>query len=276
MVADVTVVGTGIIALSAALELADRGLSVRVVGTTHSGNASSAAGGMLAPSVDPQTGAAHTFAVASRDRYPGWVAALAARTGITIPMNSNGVLELAADEAQATFLANRFERPSEWLDGRLVNQEEPALMAVEGALFHPLDGSVEPLPLLDALRTAVAHHDGITTAREDCREMHASDLGCNVLTDMESRFASDYVVLAAGAWAPLIAGAGDAIAAIHPLRGQMLAFKTSPLRHVTCGVGGYLIPRSDECIVAGGSSEHAGFEAVTTPDTIEAIRSRAA
>ena len=77
MVADVTVVGTGIIALSAALALADRGLQVRLLGTTHSGNASSAAGGMLAPSLEPESGAAQLFALASRDRFPGYATALA-------------------------------------------------------------------------------------------------------------------------------------------------------------------------------------------------------
>lgn len=275
MVADVTVVGTGIIALTAAIDIADRGLSVRVVGTTHSGNASSAAGGMLAPSVNPETGAAGAFAIASRDRYPGWVAALSARTGLAIPMNGNGILEVASDENEAAALISVLERPSEWLDDRHLQREEPSLAPGAGAVFHPLDGSVEPLPLLDALRMVVASHAGITTAREDCRELHATELGCNVLTDMESRLASDYVVLAAGAWTPMIAGSGLAVAAVQPLRGQMIAFKALPLRHVTCGSRGYLIPRSDGFTVAGGTMEHAGFETVTTPDAIDTIRDHA-
>jgi glycine oxidase len=93
---------------------------------------------------------------------------------------------------------------------------------------------------------------------------------------MESRFASDYVVLAAGAWTPLIAGVGSAISSIQPLRGQMLALEAAPLRHVVCGSSGYLLPRTDGCTVAGGTTEHAGFESVTTQEGLDSIRERAA
>ncbi len=275
MVADVTVVGTGIIALTAAIEIADRGLSVRLLGTTHSGNASSAAGGMLAPSIGRETGSAHAFAAASRDNYPGFVAALAERSGLTVPLNTGGILEIALDEAEATALMATIERPSIWYSSNEVRMEEPSLADTAGAVYHPLDGSVEPLPLLDALSSVVAKHERITTAREDCCELHATELGCNVLTNMESRFASDYVVLAAGAWTPLIVGAGNAVASVQPLRGQMIAFEGTPIRHVTCGAEGYLIPRTDGYTVAGGTMEQAGFDSATTPDAIESIRSRA-
>jgi glycine oxidase len=276
MVADVTVVGTGIIALTAAIEMADRGLNVRLVGTTHSGNASSAAGGMLAPSVGRESGSAYTFAVASRDRYPIFVAALAERSGMRIPMNTSGTLELALTEAEESELRAGFEHSSEWLSAAELRAEEPALAEARGAVLHPLDGSVEPLALLDALSAVVAQHDGITAVREDCCELNATELGCNVLTNLESRFASDYVVLAAGAWTPLIAGAGIAASAVQPLRGQMMAFDAAPVRHVTCGAGGYLIPRSHGATVAGGTSEHAGFDSITTQDGIAEISARAA
>lgn len=276
MVADVTVVGAGIIALTTAIEIADRGLSVRLVGTTHSGNASNAAGGMLAPSVGRESGSAHVFAQASRDRYPSFVAALAERSGRQIPINTAGILEVALSALEAEDLQRSIERPSGWLSTVEVAMEEPSLLPSAGAVFHPMDGSIEPLPLLDALSAVVATHEGIVTAREDCRELHATDLGCSVFTDMESRFTSEYVVLAAGAWTPLIAGAGACVASVQPLRGQMIAFKGAPLRHVTCGAGGYLIPRTDGYTVAGGTMEHAGFESVTTAEAIELIRSRAA
>jgi glycine oxidase len=275
MVADVTVVGTGIIALTAALEIADRGLSVRLVGTTHSGNASSASGGMLAPSIGRESGPAQQFALASRNRYPGFVAALTERTGRSVPLNMDGILEVALDERDAAALERSFESPSRWLSQVELGTEEPALRYASGAVLHPLDGSVEPLALLDALSIAVARHDGISAFREDCCELHATPLGCNVLTDMESRLASEYVVLAAGAWTPLIAGAGVIAESVTPARGQMLAFDATPLRHVTCGAGGYLIPRSDGVLVAGGTMERAGFEAVTTTEGLESIRSNA-
>jgi glycine oxidase len=275
MVADVTVVGTGIIALTAAIEIADRGFSVRILGTTHSGNASSAAGGMLAPSIGRETDSAYDFGIASRNRYPAFVAALAERCGRQIPLNTDGILDVALTDEEANALKLSIERPSVWISQEEIASEEPALEAAMGAAFHPLDGSVEPLALLDALSAVVAHHSGITTAREDCCELNATPLGCNVLTNMESRFASEFIVLAAGAWTPLIVGAGTAVASVKPVRGQMIAFEGAPIRHVACGAGGYLIPRSDGTTVAGGTMEHAGFDSSTTEDGIELIRSRA-
>jgi len=68
MVADVTVVGAGIVALTSALALADRGAAVRLVGTSHRGEASEAAGGLLTPSVERERRAIDTFAMGSRER----------------------------------------------------------------------------------------------------------------------------------------------------------------------------------------------------------------
>jgi len=234
MVADVTVVGTGIIALTAAIEIADRGRSVRLVGTTHSGNASSAAGGMLAPSVGRESGSAYDFAVASRDRYPAFAAALSERSGRPVPINTAGILEVALTETEAAELKDSIERPSRWLSAEELAREEPGFAPAFGAVMHPLDGSVEPLPLLDALRAVVASHDGITTAREDCCELNASELGCSVLTGMENRFASDYVVLAAGVWTPLIVGAGKAA---HQVVGDRRADRIAHLEHDDGGAG---------------------------------------
>lgn len=280
MVADVTVVGTGIIALSAAIEIADRGHTVRLVGTTHAGNASTAAGGMLAPSIGRLTGPAQTFAVASRERYPGFVAALSERSGRRIPINSAGILEVALDESEMASFERSFEDPSVLLSAADLAAAEPAIGGAFGGAFggilHPLDGCVEPLLLLDALSAIVAAHQGIMTAREDCCEIRTTDLGCTVLTSMESRFVSLYVVLAAGAWTPMIVGSGNAVASVRPVRGQMLALQASPLRHVTCGAGGYLIPRSDGVTVAGGTMEHTGFDASTTAEGLEHIHARAA
>lgn len=275
MVADVTVVGTGIIALCSAIDLADRGLQVRLVGTTHAGNASSAAGGMLAPTIDPVSGAAYDFAIASRDRYASFTASLTDRTGCTIPLDTAGILEVALGDTEVDLLKTSSEQSFEWLSASELAALEPALGAAAGALFHPLDGAVEPAALLDALSIAVAEHELISTVREDCAEIHASERACSVRTDMESRFESDYVVLAAGAWTPLIVGAGTAPSVVQPVRGQMLALSGSPLRHVTCGAGGYLIPRTGNITVAGGTTEHVGFNSETTPQGIDDIRRRA-
>jgi len=275
MVADVTVVGYGLVALATTLALADRGLSVRIVGTKHRGEASSAAGGLLAPSISPpDDAAARAFMNAARDLYPGYVEALVARTGIAVPVNRLGILQLALDELQLDALRGSIPVGSEWLDRDALLREEPVLGHALGAVWHPNDGAVEPLSLMDALSAAVARHDHVAVAREDVRELTATQLGCTVLTDRENRFSSDWLVLAAGAWTPLIDGAGAA-RAIEPVRGEMVAFAASPLRHVVYGAAGYLIPRSDGHTVAGSTSEHVGFDADVSDVGLDAVTTEA-
>ena len=275
MVADVTIVGSGIIALTAALEIADRGAVVRLVGTTHSGNASAAAGGMLAPTVHPGVGPAQDFANASAARYPAFVAALSARTGCPVPLNMRGILEIPESGPAASVLAASLPPGSSWTGSDEISRLEPLLVSPFGAAFHADTGVVEVLPLMDALRSAVASHEQIAVVREDCCEIHVSASGCSVLTNMETRLASDHVVLAAGAWSPLIVGAGLAVAAIQPVRGQMISFAAACVAHVVCGVEGYLIPRSNGLTVAGSTMEHTGFDASTTADAVSLLRERA-
>lgn len=275
MVADVTVVGYGVIALACAAELADRGMRVRLVGTTHAGEASSASAGILAPSVQPKLGPAHDFAIASRDRYPGYLAALEARTAHAVPLNTLGLLEIAVDEEHAEGICASMATPARWLDHAALAVEETELSHAAGAVFHPQDGSVEPLALMDALRALIARHKNVVTAPENACSISASELGCNVLTDRESRFASDQVVLAAGAWTPLIEGVGSALSTIQPVRGQMLAFAATPVRHVVYGPDGYLVPKSDGNTMAGSTMEHAGFVAETTEAGLSSVREAA-
>ena len=276
MVADVTVVGYGLVALASTLALADRGLSVRIVGTKHRGEASSAAGGILAPSIAPPEDAlASAFMRSARDFYPGYVAALVERTGIAVPLNRLGILQLALDEIQAEALRASIPERSRWLDGAALAREEPEVAHALGAVWHPDDGAVEPLALMDALSAAVARQERVAVAREDACSIDVTELGCNVLTDRESRFASDYLVLAAGAWTPLIVGAGEGAAAIEPVRGEMVAFDAASVRHVVYGAAGYLIPRHDGHTVAGSTSEHAGFDADVTDHGVATISAEA-
>src|ERR1700722_7837192 len=72
---DLIVVGGGIVGLAAALAAADRGLDVRLIAEHRPGQASWAAAGMLAPSIeDVGNGEAQAFANAAGERYPSYLA----------------------------------------------------------------------------------------------------------------------------------------------------------------------------------------------------------
>lgn len=271
MVADVVVAGAGVIALAAAVELADRGAGVVLVGTTHNGDASSASAGMLAPSVERELGPVHAFAMASRDIYPGWVAALTARTGVDVPLARSGVLVAALDDAEAAALRSAIDAPSSWLEWSELRELEPAISPdARGAAWHPDDGAVDPLRLLDALRAAVARHGRISVVSEDVAMVRTGDAGAAVRTDRERWIEGGHLVLAAGAWTPLIEGVRPL--PIEPVRGQIAIYGVAPVRHVVFGGGGYVVPRADGRLLAGSTAEHAGFMVETTDDGLATVR----
>ena len=104
MTTDVVVAGGGIIGLCCATAIARRGLSVTLVSEPRTGEASAAAGGMLAPSVEKSSGPAHRFAVAARDMYPAYLEDLAELTGIRVQLNRLGVLQVALTSRGVTGL----------------------------------------------------------------------------------------------------------------------------------------------------------------------------
>jgi glycine oxidase len=64
---------------------------------------------------------------------------------------------------------------------------------------------------------------------------------------------------------------------IEPVRGQMLCFEANPqiARHVIYSPRGYLVPRRDGRLLAGSTTEHAGFDRRVTADGVRSILSAA-
>jgi glycine oxidase len=64
---------------------------------------------------------------------------------------------------------------------------------------------------------------------------------------------------------------------IKPVRGQMLCFapETQVSRHVIYSARGYIVPRRDGRMLAGSTTEHAGFDKQVTGTGVESIRAAA-
>ena len=87
-----------------------------------------------------------------------------------------------------------------------------------------------------------------------------------LVTDRGEYSSADYVV-AAGAWSCEILDKNALKINIYPIRGQMLLFKveTGLLDIVLLQNGFYLIPRKDGYMLAGSTTEDAGFDkSITT------------
>ena len=265
--ADVLVLGGGIAGLTVALEAARRDLSVILLDTPRPGAASRAAAGMLAPSVEDVPAQMLGAAIAARDHYPSYLSALHDQTGIEVPLDRGGILQLAT-ESDAESLRRRASASAEWLDSAALAAREPALGGHYGALLHPLDGVVDNLVLMDALERAVATTPAIKRVTAEVLSIDADQP--SALTPTRGRFFATRLVLCAGAWAGRIPGLPRRIP-VRPVRGQLLRLAQAPVRHVTYGGGGYLVPRGDTILI-GATSEEAGFENETSLGGLSALR----
>ncbi|HEX7976975.1 MAG TPA: FAD-dependent oxidoreductase [Gemmatimonadaceae bacterium] len=257
--ADLLILGGGIAGLTTALAATERQLTVILIDAPRPGAASRAAAGMLAPAAEGVPQELRDAAIAARDFYPPFLDALRERTGMKVPLDRNGILQLAPEGESERLRAN-VPAGSQWLDAGPLHALEPALESHPGALLHPLDGAVDNVALMDALERAV---DRIPTIKRVAAEILSVDSDQpSALTRTRGRFFGTRLVLATGAWAGGIPGLPRPIP-VRPVRGQLLRLAQCPVHHVTYGGGGYLVPRGDTVLV-GATSEEAGFENETS------------
>ena len=270
--AEAIVIGAGVVGLCVARALARRGVSVLLAGEHRPGEASQAAAGMLAPSVEQSTGPAHDFAVAARHFYPDFLESLADETGIRVPLNRLGVLQVALTEKGVKGLQKTAAPTSSWVDRYELADLEPTLGHALGAVFNPEDGAVDNIVLMSALEE-FASSSGKITRVEGSVVTVSRDRGSVELSSGET-LDGDTIIAAAGAWGASITGVPE-LENVTPCRGQLISFKSIGLRHVTYGPRGYLVPRSSGTTVAGSTMENVGFDSSTTPEGLARVRSAA-
>ena len=248
--------------------------------------ASFAAAGMLAPQAEANVADAFfQLCCRSRDLYPTFAAQLFEETGIDVELDQTGTLYCAFTEHDHAELEQRFEwqcrlgLPVEQLTPREARELEPNLSEqVLGGLRFPLDTQVENRQLLRALINAneklgVTSHANTTV--ESLRFERNKVAG--VITS-KGFLNTRNVVIAGGAWSSFIKTENRAPQIrIEPVRGQMMCFDahTTLARHVIYSPRGYLVPRRDGRLLAGSTTEEAGFVKEVTRGGLESIRRHA-
>jgi len=273
-VPDVVVIGGGLIGLACAAAAAERGLSVRVVGTTLPGAASLAAAGLLAPSIERGSGPSHVFAVAARDRYPSYLAWLRERTGIDVPLSRRGIIQLAINAAGIRGLQRGMSEGARWIDAHELAELEPALSHGLGGVFNEHDGWVDNEVLFRALQALSEAHPRVQLTDDHIVRI---DLRAGVAATGRSgaAYPAARVVVAAGAWSAGLAGLPRSLP-VEPVRGQMLAYSTAPVSRAVYGPTGYIVPRADGRTLVGATMERVGFQATTTAAGIAKLERTAA
>jgi glycine oxidase len=279
--ADTLIIGGGLIGLACAASLARDGITVILLDEPRRGVASPAAAGMLAPALDRADGPGQAFSVAARACFPTYLDWLRDGTGIAVPLNDNGILQVALTPAGVRGLRRAMPSSAAWLDAAALHALEPDLAHALGAVHHPMDGAVDNVILIEALRTYCAASARVHIVRAAVLSLVLRADAAAVRTRDGAAYTGRHVVLAAGAWAGSVAGLPRPLP-VAPLRGQMLAYGPTSLRHVLFGPRGYIIPRAfadptdrahsaGETLV-GATSEAVGFDTATTPEGATKLR----
>jgi glycine oxidase len=272
----IVIVGAGLIGLGIAYELARRGARARVIDAREPGRAASWAGaGMLAPFTEAPPGPAFAaFCAESLERYPAFVAGLAACGGVDARLSLEGVLEVAFDARDERRLREDAAALSaRGIAARFVEREElrrlePALgSAAHGARFSPDEGQVDNRRLGRALRAACAALG--VRIDENAGEVAIESSSRRVLgvRTREGFASAEIVINAAGAWAGTLGGVPPKAAIpVVPVKGQMLALSMPRnfVRRVIWVPGAYLVPRADGRLLVGATVEDAGFDVRVT------------
>jgi glycine oxidase len=281
-VADVAIIGGGIMGSAVAMRLAQRGVGVTVVERGIPGaEASSAAAGILGPQMEADgPGPLLELGLASRALYPALASELRDATGIDVGYDRSGVLAAALDDDGERELQQRrawqLQRRLNvgWLSGEEVRAREPALgPAVRAALEFPDDAQVNARELARAFSQAAAAAGArFLTGRYVRRVVIERGVATGLELDGET-LAAGTVVVAAGSWSGLVEGGGVPSTVVRPARGQLVSIETRPplFRHVVSVRGGYLVPRRDGTVIAGSTVEMAGFRKQVTVGGLAAI-----
>ena len=241
------IIGGGIIGLSIAYRLAERGLDVQVRDAGR-GGAWYVAAGMLAAGNEStwESPALGQLMVESAKRWPSFAREL----GVALPEDGTLVVALTADDlAQA-----RREWDRQGLTPTDVRALEPAITPRVRAGCHLADDrQVDPRRVVDALRERV---DVVPGRVDDLADVDA-----------------DRIVVAAGAGTAALTGLP-----VRPVKGEILRLRGEPgvLRHVISGYADgrhvYLVPRADGEVIVGATQEERGDHTVTAGAVHDLLR----
>jgi glycine oxidase len=194
---DVVVVGAGVAGMLSALELHDRGHSVRLLdaGQTRP-PASWAAGGILSP-LFPWRYPAELLPLARHARrdYALWRTRILAAGGVDIEISDGGMLVLAGSEQQ---LACDWGRANEIAVEAVVASSQMPWLAQQPAVFLPQVARVRNPRILKGLSELI-RQSTVQHLQGQVESIESSDSGVQLQTSAGPLFA-EQVLIAAGAW----------------------------------------------------------------------------
>lgn len=273
---DCLIVGGGVVGLSLAYDLAQHGVSVRLVDRDQPGSAASWAGAGILPPANFREGAAaaNPLAALSHRLHPIWAAELRERTGIDTGFRRCGGLYFARDAAAADRMSDEVAAwrsrgaEVEPLDADAVKTLTPAVCAdgVLAAYRLPEEGQLRNPRHLAALISACENLGVEISAGVEIRNFEIrGDRILAASTGAETLRAGSFCITS-GCWSGSLAAALGLNLQIQPVRGQivLLRRRSPPIDCVVNEQLRYIVPRDDGRVLVGATVEHAGFDCRTT------------
>jgi glycine oxidase len=279
---DVIVIGAGLIGLTIAFELAERGAGVSIYDRGEPGRGASWAGaGMLAPYTEGlRKEPLLALCASSLQQYPAFVGRVIAASALDPHLRLEGVIHAAFDSGEFERLRRHASALKKGrvscriLDRDALLSAEPWLGATAvGGLVIDCEGCVDNRRLGRSL-VAACEARGVRVRNSSSISVECD--GRRVLgirTDL-GFIPAGGVVNACGAWAATLAGVPPScVPPVEPVKGEMLALAVPVglVRRPTWIPGAYLVPRDDGRLLVGATSESARFDERVTAEAVHAL-----
>ncbi len=265
---NILIVGSGVVGLSTAFELALAGHEVRVVTRNYEEGTSWVAGGMLAPFSEGLEGDLLNFSIDSLNLYSDFIKRLEEVSRLKLFYVRNGILRLALGEEEYSFLkgkADLYRRMGYEVEG-LSSEELPEHLSEEpmgGFLFRE-EGNVDAEKLMDALLFACENLK-VKILIDDITELEREGDTIKGVKGYRDTYGADFYVFTTGAWSRSLLKVP-----VYPVKGQILKVKGVELERVYYSTASYIIPKENHILV-GATSEDAGFDSRTTLEGIKSL-----
>ena len=260
-----SILGSGIAALSAAQAAVLAGIDVQVYTKNRPGAATPAAAGMLTPSFEA-SGAEQTLislAVESLRLYPKWIEGIVAETGCHIDYRSCGALMMAlhhdhlAELSQLEQFQQKLGLSTQRLSKSAVQDLEPAISPKQvGGLFAQSEQLINPSDLHKALQTQLEHNQKACFIPYSQAFLSERDNNRAELIVDGTNVTSDQILIADGAWSKMFLSELP----LRPVKGQYLLLKGEELLSRTIRTPDvYIVPRNEGLYYIGATMEEEGF-----------------
>lgn len=276
----IIIIGGGVIGLGIGWQLAKAGAAVSIYDRSEVGRAASwAAAGMLAPLAEAHSEEPELLKLGcqSLELYSRWVSELEADAQMSVGYRVEGTLIVGLEADDTHQLRHLYEAQRNlqldvnWLTGREARDIESALSPrVTAAIHCASDHQVDNRLMVTALQCAYQEHGGVLRGNNTVERVvieNGAAIGVQTQDGIQN---ADTVILSAGCWSAQIAGIPDAIVPpVRPVKGQMLSLQmeegitiNSVIRTVRARypTSVYLVPRADDRLIVGATSEEMGFD----------------